>query len=30
MSFYKKAAAVGGAGTGGGGFLLGLADLPIL
>lgn len=30
INFYKKAAAVSGAGTGGGGFLLSLADFPIL
>jgi hypothetical protein len=30
INFYKKAAAVSGAGTGAGGFLLGLADFPIL
>lgn len=30
ITFYKKAAAVSGAGTGAGGFLLGLADFPIL
>lgn len=29
-NFYKKAAAVSGAGTGAGGLLLGLADFPIL
>ncbi|QGU94005.1 EcsC family protein [Clostridium bovifaecis] len=30
LDFYKKAAAVSGAGTGAGGILLGLADFPIL
>lgn len=30
LNFYKKAAAVSGAGTGAGGILLGLADLPVL
>jgi len=30
ISFYKKAAAAGGAGTGAGGLLLGLADFPLL
>jgi hypothetical protein len=30
ISFYKKTAAVSGAGTGAGGLLLGLADFPIL
>lgn len=30
IDFYKKAAAVSGAGTGGAGFLVGLADFPIL
>lgn len=30
IDFYKKAAAVSGAGTGAGGILLGLADFPIL
>lgn len=30
LAFYKKAAAVSGAGTGAGGILLGLADFPIL
>lgn len=30
LDFYKKAAATSGAGTGAGGILLGLADLPIL
>jgi hypothetical protein len=30
ISFYKKTAALSGAGTGAGGFLLGLADFPIL
>lgn len=30
LNFYKKAAAVSGAGTGAGGILLGLADFPLL
>lgn len=30
INFYKKAAAVSGAGTGAGGLLIGLADFPIL
>jgi hypothetical protein len=30
LEFYKKAAAVSGAGTGAGGILLGLADFPVL
>jgi hypothetical protein len=30
ISFYKKTAALSGAGTGAGGFFLGLADFPIL
>jgi len=30
LNFYKKAAAVSGAGTGGGGLILSLADFPIL
>ena len=30
LDFYRKAAAVSGAGTGFGGFLIGLADFPIL
>jgi hypothetical protein len=30
LSFYKKAAAVEGAGTGGAGLLIGLADFPLL
>lgn len=30
LNFYKKAAAVSGAGTGAGGLLIGLADFPIL
>lgn len=30
VNFYKKTAALSGAGTGAGGFLLGLADFPIL
>lgn len=30
IAFYKKTAAISGAGTGAGGILLGLADLPIL
>jgi hypothetical protein len=30
INFYKKAAAISGAGTGAGGLLLGLADFPIL
>lgn len=30
INFYKKAAAVSGAGTGGAGFLISLADFPIL
>jgi hypothetical protein len=30
INFYKKAAAISGAGTGAGGFVMGLADFPIL